>query len=191
LAEETDGGGAHEAPGRRARRLLPRGRAAFFSVALAVGLGVLGGIGAFTFGYAKGFSYLSNDPRTCTNCHVMQGHYESWLKSSHQNVAVCNDCHLPHDFVGKYWVKADNGLFHSLAFTLDNYPEPIRIKARNRAVTQNACIDCHADFVHHMLPREEGGDMLLCIQCHSDAGHAAERRHGAIARGPEEGDNND
>jgi cytochrome c nitrite reductase small subunit len=89
---------------------------------------------------------------------------------------------LPHNVVGKLWVKSDNGFFHSLAFTLDDYPRPLRIKARNRRVTQNACLHCHADFVNTMLPLEEGGDMLLCIQCHSDVGHAAERRHGDIAR---------
>jgi cytochrome c nitrite reductase small subunit len=151
-------------------------------VALAVGVGMLGGLGAFTFGYAKGFSYLYDDPEVCINCHVMQGNYDSWLKSSHHSHAICNDCHLPHNFVGKYWVKADNGFFHSMAFTLDDYPRPLRIKARNRRVTQNACLYCHADFVNTMLPLKESGDMLLCIQCHSDVGHAGERRHGEIAR---------
>lgn len=182
MSEETGGGSTVEPPRGKARSVAPRNRAAWLIVALAVGLGMMGGVGAFTFGYAKGFSYLSDEPQVCANCHVMQGHYDSWLKSSHQNVAVCNDCHLPHDPVGKYRVKADNGFFHSLAFTLDNYPKPIRIKARNREVVQNACLHCHQDFVHNMLPKEEDQGMLLCIQCHSDAGHAGERRHGDIAR---------
>jgi cytochrome c nitrite reductase small subunit len=138
----------------------------------AATLGILGGVGAFTFGYGKGASYLSDDPKVCANCHVMHDHYDSWQNSSHQHVAVCNDCHLPSHFVGKWVTKADNGFFHSLAFTLENFHEPIRIKARNRRVTQNACLDCHADFVHAMLPAEPGGDMLGCIHCHSDAGHA-------------------
>ena len=34
-------------------------------------LGVPAGIGGFTFVYAKGFSYLSTDPRACVNCHIM------------------------------------------------------------------------------------------------------------------------
>jgi cytochrome c nitrite reductase small subunit len=82
---------------------------------LAVLLGVLGGIGAFTFGYGQGASYMSNDPQACINCHVMGDHYDSWQNSSHRHVAVCNDCHLPHDPVGKLLTKADNGFFHSLA----------------------------------------------------------------------------
>lgn len=156
-------------PGRL-RRLLAR--VGLFPLVFAAMLGVLGGIGAFTFGYGKGASYLSNDPQACVNCHVMEGHYDSWQNSSHRHVAVCNDCHLPHNFLGKWVTKADNGFFHSLAFTLENFHEPIRIKPRNRRVTQGACLDCHADFVHEMLPATSGGDMLMCVHCHSDVGHA-------------------
>jgi cytochrome c nitrite reductase small subunit len=139
---------------------------------LAVGIGALGGLGIFTFGYGQGASYLSNDPNACTNCHVMQGHFDSWEQSSHRHVAVCNDCHLPHHPIGKWVTKGDNGFFHSLAFTLGDFHEPIQIKPRNRRVTQGACLHCHADFVHEMLPAERGGDMLMCIDCHSDVGHA-------------------
>ncbi len=142
------------------------------SVACAVMLGVLGGVGLFTFGYGQGASYFRSDPQVCANCHVMQGHFDSWLNSSHQRVAVCNDCHLPHDFLGKWVTKADNGFFHSLAFTLENFHEPIQIKARNRRVAQNACLHCHAEFVDHLLPAVDGGDMLACIHCHEDVGHA-------------------
>ena len=158
-------------PSRRPglRRL---GVAGLLSVAVTVLLGLAGGIGAFTFGYGQGASYLSNNPRGCANCHVMQDHYDSWQNSSHRHVAVCNDCHLPPGGVGKWLTKADNGFFHSLAFTLENYHEPIRIKPRNQRVTQRACLDCHADFVHPLLPAEPGGDMLLCIHCHTDVGHA-------------------
>lgn len=141
------------------------------AVGLTVALGMLVGVGAFTFGYAKGFSYLSNDPTACANCHIMQGHFDTWQKASHHHVAVCNDCHLPHDFVGKYATKLDNGFFHSLAFTLDNFHEPIQIKPRNRRVTQHACIGCHRDVVHQMLPESTEGEMLKCIHCHADAGH--------------------
>jgi len=40
---------------------------------VAAGLiGAVAGIGIFTFGYAKGASYLTNDPEACANCHVME-----------------------------------------------------------------------------------------------------------------------
>lgn len=152
---------------------LPR-RFAFGTGAIlfAACLGVLAGIGVFTFGYGKGASYLSNNPQTCVNCHVMQGHFDSWQKSSHHNVAVCNDCHLPPHPIGKWITKADNGFFHSLAFTLGDFKNPIQIKPRNKRVTQSACISCHADFVHNMLPDHPGGDMQSCVHCHADVGHA-------------------
>ena len=138
----------------------------------AVASGILGGLGAFTFGYGDGAAYLSNDPQACANCHVMQAQLDSWANSSHRSVAACNDCHLPHGFAGKWITKADNGFFHSLAFTTNDFHEPIQIKRRNRRVTQGACLHCHSDYVNHMLPVEEGGDMLLCVHCHGDVGHA-------------------
>jgi cytochrome c nitrite reductase small subunit len=101
----------------------------------------------------------------------MQAHYDSWQKSSHRHVAVCNDCHLPHNSLGKWVTKADNGFFHSLAFTLENFHEPIQIKPRNRRVTQGTCIDCHKDFVHTMA-EPQTGEMMQCIHCHEDVGHA-------------------
>ncbi|TWU59969.1 Cytochrome c-type protein NrfH [Rubripirellula tenax] len=133
---------------------------------------MLVGVGTFTFGYGKGASYLSNNPATCVNCHVMQGHMDSWQQSSHHNVAVCNGCHLPHDFVGKWVTKADNGFFHSLAFTTGGFKDPIQIKPRNKRVTQNACIHCHKDFVHPLLPAVDGQDTHSCVHCHARVGHA-------------------
>lgn len=158
-------------PPRRSRRGAIA-RVGFLPLAAAIMLGMLGGIGAFTFGYGEGWAYLSDNPASCANCHVMQGHYDTWQNSSHRHVATCNDCHLSHHPIGKWVVKADNGFFHSLAFTTGDFPEPIRIKERNRRVTQNACLHCHGDFVHSMLPRRDGGDMLSCVHCHSDVGHA-------------------
>jgi nitrate/TMAO reductase-like tetraheme cytochrome c subunit len=45
-------------------------------------VGIPAGVGAFTFVYAKGFSYLSPDPRACVNCHVMNPQYDAWLTAS-------------------------------------------------------------------------------------------------------------
>lgn len=135
-------------------------------------LGVLSGLGLFTFGYGQGASYLSNDPNACVNCHVMDDYYDSWQNASHAHVAVCNDCHLSHHPVGKWVTKADNGFFHSLAFTTGDFHEPIQIKARNRRVTQKACLYCHLEVVHQMQPLGPEGEPLLCVRCHSDVGHA-------------------
>lgn len=141
------------------------------SIALAIALGALTGVGAYTFGYGEGLSYLSSDPTACTNCHVMQDYFDSWQQSSHHHVAVCVDCHLPHDLASKYLSKADNGFFHSLAFTLNNFHEPIEIKPRNARILQHNCVSCHREFVHDTLPSSQQYEELRCTHCHAGVGH--------------------
>lgn len=157
-------------------RLTNMSRVSLPVLATAAVLGVAAGLGAYTLGYADGLSYLRDDPAVCANCHVMQEHYDSWLQSSHDNVATCNNCHLGQGFTGRWLTKADNGLFHAIAFTTGNFHRPIQIKPRNRRKTQQACIACHQRTVQAMLPVHEGGDMAYCADCHSDAGHAGRRR---------------
>ena len=98
---------------------MPRTRSMTGGAALAVLgalVGVLLGVGGYTFFYAEGLSYMSTDPKACVNCHIMRPQYDSWQKSSHHNVAKCVDCHLPHDFIGKYIAKSENGYHHSMGF---------------------------------------------------------------------------
>lgn len=139
---------------------------------LAVMIGVLAGIGGYTFLYAEGFSYLSSDPKACVNCHIMQPQYDSWQKSSHHAVAVCVDCHLPHNFIGKYIAKADNGWHHSKGFTLQNFHEPIMIKAPNARILQDNCLACHEDLVHELVADVNGSaEDVRCVHCHVTVGH--------------------
>jgi cytochrome c nitrite reductase small subunit len=142
-------------------------------LSLCVGLGLLIGVSGYTFYYAEGGAYLSNDPKGCANCHVMRDVYDSWQKASHHGVATCNDCHTPHDFLGKWTSKAVNGFWHSKGFTLQDFPEPIRITPKNRRVLENNCRHCHAELVHditHADP-ESGG----CVRCHASVGHGPPR----------------
>ncbi len=88
-------------------------RGAIVPLLAAILAGLTLGLGIFTFVYAKGGAYLTNDPAACANCHVMQEQYQGWLKGSHRSAAVCNDCHAPAGFIGKYATKAINGYFHS------------------------------------------------------------------------------
>jgi cytochrome c nitrite reductase small subunit len=144
------------------------------NVLLGLGMGLALGVGGFTFVYAKGFSYLSNDPAACANCHVMSDWYGAWMKSSHHAVATCNDCHTPHDFFGKYLTKATNGFHHSMAFTTGRFPDVIRITPHNRAIAQQSCAACHASLVRDVnalsRPGMSGTDMP-CSRCHGSVGH--------------------
>ncbi|MCI0745499.1 MAG: cytochrome c nitrite reductase small subunit [Verrucomicrobia subdivision 3 bacterium] len=140
-------------------------------VVMALAVGVAVGIGGYTFSYAKGASYLSNDPKACANCHIMQDHLDGWIKSSHRAVATCNDCHTPPGFVPKYFTKADHGFFHSLAFTTDKFHEPIQMKERSRGVTEGACRKCHQDIVHDIEATRTSSATVSCIRCHASVGH--------------------
>ena len=111
-------------------------------VLLAVMAGVAAGIGGYTMVYAEGLSYMSSDPKVCANCHIMNSQYDSWQKSSHHAVAGCVDCHLPHDFVGKWTAKALNGWHHGKGFTLQDFDEPITIKPYNSRILQASCLAC-------------------------------------------------
>ena len=135
-------------------------------------VGILAGVGGFTFHYANGTSYLSNDPKACINCHIMQAEYDSWVKSSHHAVATCNDCHVPHTFPEKYIVKARNGWNHSKAFTLQNFPEPIRITSNNLKTLQHNCIHCHEVLVSEIAAHKDiEHNTIRCAECHSSVGH--------------------
>jgi cytochrome c nitrite reductase small subunit len=155
------------------------------AIILSAIIGLAIGIGAYTFIYAKGGSYLTNDPAACANCHIMEEHYEGWIKSSHRSVATCNDCHTPDGFVSKYLTKASNGFWHSFGFTTGNFPDPLRIKPGNREITEQACRRCHGDIVEAI---ESGAHMsgatqqtgssgideeseISCVRCHATVGH--------------------
>ncbi|HET9251461.1 MAG TPA: cytochrome c nitrite reductase small subunit [Candidatus Eisenbacteria bacterium] len=142
------------------------------SVLAPVALGALLGLGGYTAFYAEGLSYLSSDPEACVNCHVMRDPYDSWRKSTHHAVAVCVDCHLPHDFVGKYAAKIRNGYFHSKGFTLQDFPEPIRITPANAAILQRNCAECHESLVSGILAGHgQHSQEIACVRCHRTAGH--------------------
>ncbi|MEW6271853.1 MAG: cytochrome c nitrite reductase small subunit [Thermodesulfobacteriota bacterium] len=141
---------------------------------LACLLGIPAGVGAFTFVYAKGFSYLSSDPNACRNCHVMNEQFDGWLKSGHRHTATCVDCHLPHEGLEKWLAKADHGFRHSMAFTLQNFKEPIEITPHDRELVRVNCVRCHASFVQAVVaPSHARGAELDCMHCHAGAGHGA------------------
>lgn len=143
---------------------------------LAILLGAVVGLGGSTFIYGKGLSYFSNDPQSCKNCHIMNDQYDGWLKSSHHAVATCNDCHSPHGLLPKLVSKADNGFWHSKGFTLQDFPEPIRIRERNRAVLNRNCLECHHELVEDVVATHASDDTRFdCIRCHVASGHGPER----------------
>ncbi|MEX2025722.1 MAG: cytochrome c nitrite reductase small subunit [Pirellulaceae bacterium] len=141
-----------------------------FGVVLTAGVGILLGLGSVTFNYAEGTSYLSNDPQACVNCHIMRDQFDGWRKSTHHAVATCNDCHVPHDLVGKYLTKVEHGFRHSWGFTFQDFHEPIRIKDSSLSIVEHNCIRCHESLVSELAGH---GHFADCARCHAHIGHGA------------------
>ena len=121
-------------------------------------------------------SYLSDDPATCINCHVMIPQFATWQNSSHARVASCNDCHVPQDNVfRKYLFKAKDGLRHSYVFTFRLEPQVIRATKMAKEAIQENCLRCHGNLVHSVSLEQTGSmdpsDALLCWDCHRQTPH--------------------
>ncbi|MGA2667991.1 MAG: cytochrome c nitrite reductase small subunit [Ignavibacteria bacterium] len=138
---------------------------------LSICIGITAGIGFSTFYYAKGYSYLSDNPAACDNCHIMNDEYFSWVKSSHHYAATCNDCHTPKDFAGKWLIKGLNGWNHSYAFTSGDYHKPIQINERNKNITEENCRYCHKMMAYNLTFHETENNKIECTSCHRNVGH--------------------
>ncbi len=116
---------------------------------------------------ANATSYLSDDPRTCINCHVMTDAYASWQRGSHGRVAVCVDCHVPHsNMVAKYAFKSRDGMRHSYVFTMRTEPQVLELSAGAAPVVQSNCVRCHGRQL--AMIRLAGSTERRCWDCHQN-----------------------
>jgi cytochrome c nitrite reductase small subunit len=140
-------------------------------------LAMLLGLSGLVFHVSRASSYLSDQPETCVNCHVMGPQYVTWSRSRHRMVATCNDCHVPQDNVVRHYAfKASDGLRHSFIFTFRLEPQVIRIHAAGQRVVQQNCIRCHDEVVHATRLDQVPGDAhhhegLRCWDCHRETPH--------------------
>lgn len=126
------------------------------------------GLFAYAFYMSNAASYLSDDPKTCVNCHIMAPEYATWQHSSHREHANCNDCHVPHNNVlNKYFFKAKDGLRHAAIFTARLEPQTIFIKEAGKEVVQDNCIRCHVKLI---------ADAKLLVQTDKFYGHFQDRQ---------------
>lgn len=159
------------------RRLIPPEK---WQLPVVLLMGIITGLGIYIFMVSNAASYLSDEPETCINCHVMNSQYASWQHSSHRETANCNDCHVPHNnFLNKYFFKAKDGMRHASIFTLRMEPQVIRIKEAGKKVVHKNCIRCHGNLleVPH-LQSVAGTDYLthrtdrVCWDCHQETPHS-------------------
>ena len=157
------------------QRILPPDK---WKLPVAILLGVFVGLFIFMFKISNAGSYLSDEPKTCINCHVMEPQYATWFHSSHREHASCNDCHVPHNnAAAKYFFKAKDGMRHATVFTMRNEPQVMQIKHAGVDVVQNNCKRCHSYLNENVTTlavngkNYSHGEGKLCWECHREVPH--------------------
>lgn len=140
--------------------------------------GLFFGFIGYLFYISKAWSYASDKPETCVNCHIMAPEYATWGHSSHRQYATCNDCHVPHNNIfNKYYFKAKDGLRHAAIFTLRREPQVIFIKDEGREAVLNNCVRCHGGLFDKLplgasvCPDPHDAAGKTCIDCHREVPH--------------------
>ena len=157
------------------KKLAPPGR---WRVPVIVASGIIVGLFFYLARISRVASYLSDDPSTCMNCHIMAPQYATWNHSSHRERTNCNDCHVPHNNVfNKYYFKAKDGMRHATIFTLRREPQVIFIHAPGQKVVQDNCIRCHMDLLsdekvnNYTLSYHNERSERPCWDCHRETPH--------------------
>lgn len=150
----------------------------YWKIPVIIILGILFGLSIFSFRVSKAHSYLSDNPKTCVNCHIMAPQYTTWNHSAHREVTNCNDCHVPHNNVlNKYYFKAKDGLRHATIFTLRKEPQVIYIHEEGQDVVQANCIRCHSNTItdSNVLTLTDkfhsARSERKCWECHRETPH--------------------
>jgi cytochrome c nitrite reductase small subunit len=151
----------------------------YFVIPLFVIGGIIAGLGVYSIYMSRAHSYLSDEPATCINCHIMTPYYKTWERSSHREWANCNDCHVPQDnVISKYMFKAKDGLYHASVFTFKAEPQVIRPRDASKEVIMKNCIRCHTqlntEFVKTGMvsyTQVKEGQKKACWDCHRETPH--------------------
>lgn len=149
----------------------------------AIVAGAFVGLFIYTFFTSRAYSYLSDNPRTCVNCHIMSPYYATWSHSSHGRNTTCVDCHIAHNnIINHYYVKAVSGLRHVVVFTGRGEVNALETSNLSKKVIMNNCIRCHTqlnqDFVktgHQDYHTTKANNGHACWDCHREVPHTRGR----------------
>ena len=136
-----------------------------YVVGMVVGLGLV-----LTYGAIE----VSSTPTFCGSCHIMEPYYDSWVSSSHGDIA-CVDCHIPPGITAELEKKYEALSMVARYFTGTYGTNPWA------EVDDAACLECHDRrllsgselfgdvlFDHRPhLSELRRGKRLQCTSCHS------------------------
>lgn len=117
---------------------------------------------------------ISSQPRFCGSCHVMEPYYQSWVDSSHQDVA-CVDCHIPPGVAQEVRKK-----YEALSMVVSYFTGTYGTNPWAE-IDDAACLRCHerrllagkelfGDILFNHTPHLtelRRGKRLRCTSCHS------------------------
>lgn len=145
--------------------------------------GAFAGLFLYSFYASRAYSYLSDEPKTCVNCHIMAPYYATWMHSSHGRGTTCNDCHVPHNNIAnKYYFKAKDGLRHAAVFTMRKEPQAMQATDASAQVIMDNCIRCHTQLNTEFVKTGRMGfkdvkemNGKACWDCHREVPHTRSR----------------
>jgi cytochrome c nitrite reductase small subunit len=154
--------------------------------------GVAMGLGLYNIYMSRVFSYLSDDPAACVNCHIMSVSYQSWSKDAHSKWTNCNDCHTPqHSKLVGMLFKAQDGLGHAAVYLTGKEPMAPRPRPAATKAIQDNCVRCHTTLttdiasVGHttdrIIPKDGHQQEKVCWDCHR---HVPHTKNSGLASAP-------
>ncbi len=122
-------------------------------------------ISAVLIYYIQG--YIIDNPKSCNTCHIMNDHYDSWEKSTHNKASTCNDCHISPK-KNKYAEEIKIGCKHTINFLFGKYRKPLQISPESHSYVIENCYRCHTYLVYSRgLYIIHHKNAVACIECHS------------------------
>ncbi|MBZ4687884.1 MAG: cytochrome c nitrite reductase small subunit [Clostridia bacterium] len=109
-------------------------------------------------------------PQFCGSCHFMGPWAQTWYHSAHREVASCNDCHIPHDFVRGSFYKAYTGSRDVVLTIAGKVPTAFYITEHGSQVVHENCLSCHGELMRIVGDTKKGGGKY-CFECHRNTPH--------------------
>jgi len=160
-----------------------RPRPGLLPAAAVVVAGIAVGLGAFTFVYAKGYSYLGHDARGVRQLPRDERAVRRLdAGESPDGRAVAPTATCRNNVVGKYAVKAWDGFWHSYYFTANTYPDNIRITKLDSASSRDSAAPATRRSCRTSRPMRAGRGGLVHPLPLGRRASVSRREAGAVSR---------